>query len=75
MSRGRFIRITSKPGEDTLARIYIPAHTEFDDAPHALSPVDLPNRGGETILVVVVEAAIRRIRPSSPCQAAGSADD
>jgi len=64
-SHGGFIRITSKPGQGTLARVYIPAHPESDDAPHSLSPVDLPNGGGETILVVDDEGPIRQIA----CQA------
>lgn len=60
-SHGGFIRISSKPGVGTLARVYLPAHPEFNDAPHALSPLDLPQGGGETILVVDDEALIRQI--------------
>jgi PAS domain S-box-containing protein len=60
-SHGGFLRITSSPGEGTLARVYLPAHPECDDASDSLSPVDLPGGGGETILVVDDEDSIRQI--------------
>ncbi len=58
---GGFMRITSKPGEGTLARVYLPAHPEADDPPELPSRIDLPEGGGETILVVDDETAIREI--------------
>jgi len=64
-SHGGFIDISSKPGAGTVARVYLPAHPESDDALHTLSPLDLPNGGRETILVVDDEAPIRQIA----CQA------
>jgi PAS domain S-box-containing protein len=60
-SHGGFIRISSKPGAGTLARVYLPAHPEFEEVPGSLSQVDPPNGGGETVLVVDDEAAIREI--------------
>lgn len=60
-NHGGFIRITSKPGAGTLARIYIPAKPECDAESLAPCPINPPNGGGETILVVDDEASIRKI--------------
>lgn len=60
-SHGGFIRIISKVGEGTLARVYIPAHPDVDDFSRSLSPVDLPKGDGEIILVVDDEELIRQI--------------
>lgn len=61
-SHGGFIRITSKPGVGTRARVYFPAHPEMDDKePPAPISVELPRGAGETILVVDDETAILQI--------------
>lgn len=54
-SHGGFLQITSKPGEGTLACVYLPAHVEWDNASLAPRPSDLPKGGGEVILVVADE--------------------
>jgi CheY-like chemotaxis protein len=60
-SHGGFIHITSKPGAGTLCRVYLPAYPQADDPDRMPDPTDLPEGGGEIVLVVDDEAPIRQV--------------
>ncbi len=60
-SHGGFIRVTSKPGEGTRFRIYLPANPELAGAVASQSRAALPEGNDEMILVVDDEASIRQI--------------
>ena len=64
-SHGGFMHVTSKTDQGTVARVYLPAQAGQDCPPIPATPDDLPDGGGETILIVDDEAAIRQIA----CQA------
>jgi PAS domain S-box-containing protein len=60
-SHGGFIRVTSKVGEGTLFKVYLPAHPELATATDSPVRGDFPLGGGETVLVIDDEESIRQI--------------
>ncbi len=60
-SHGGFIRTTSKRGEGTRFKVYLPAHPELDSPVSPDERQELPCGRGQAVLIVDDEASIRQI--------------
>ncbi len=60
-SHGGFIRVTSKLGEGTVFKVYLPARPELSTLPESPARGDLPRGAGETVLIIDDEESIRQI--------------